>query len=317
MGKTKWSAETEDNKSQPGLRINPSVQRRSRASAPGRLYQEPAEPPSLEMVLRLFYLRLRRSWIAFRFQANRCTMGVFRKRTILKLGTLAVVGYMLLFSDRQFWLFSHTGVEDYVSVGPVETALEVTERPQGKSLNWDRATEPEQAPKEPKKNKQRRNTANEAAPISAFDLKTDQTEKYIARFSGIAVKEMHRYGIPASISLAQGLVESRYGTSKLAVRNNNHFGMKCFSKKCGKGHCSNFSDDHHKDFFRIFKTPWDSWRAHSEMLANGRYARLKKYGLNYRSWAHGLENLGYATDRSYAEKLIGVIERYDLDRFDR
>ncbi len=148
-------------------------------------------------------------------------------------------------------------------------------------------------------------------------MKGGQTDEYIRRFAKTAVQEMHKFGIPASISLAQGLVESRYGTSTLAVRNNNHFGMKCFSKKCRDGHCSNFGDDHHKDFFRIYKTPWDSWRAHSLMLANGRYARLKKFGKNYRKWAQGLENLGYATDRSYAEKLIGVIERYDLHRFDR
>lgn len=157
---------------------------------------------------------------------------------------------------------------------------------------------------------------NENAPLAVYELRSEGTRAYIERFSKIAIAEMQKYGIPASISLAQGLVESRYGTSKLAVQNNNHFGIKCFSKKCRPGHCSNFFDDHHKDFFRKFGSPWESWRAHSQMLASGRYARLKKHGRDYRKWAQGLKQLGYATDRKYAEKLIGVIEKYDLHKYD-
>lgn len=85
------------------------------------------------------------------------------------------------------------------------------------------------------------------------ETKSIQFEKaapgYIERFAPIAVQEMEKYGIPASISLAQGLLESRAGTSKLAVQTNNHFGLKCFSRGCKKGHCKNFTDDTHKDFF--------------------------------------------------------------------
>ena len=137
------------------------------------------------------------------------------------------------------------------------------------------------------------------------------------RFKKVAIDEMGKYGIPASISLAQGLIESRAGTSKLAVENNNHFGIKCFSRNCKKGHCTNFTDDTHKDFFRKFKTPWESWHAHSQLLASGRYAKLRRYGRDYRKWAYGLKAIGYATDRTYAEKLIGIIERYDLHKYDR
>ena len=89
---------------------------------------------------------------------------------------------------------------------------------------------------------------------------------------------MEKYGIPASISLAQGLIESRAGSSKLAVNNNNHFGIKCFSRHCRKGHCTNFTDDTHKDFFRKFPSPWESWRAHSQLLSSGRYTKLRKNG---------------------------------------
>lgn len=160
-------------------------------------------------------------------------------------------------------------------------------------------------------------TQNEAAPVAAKELTKEMAEAYINRFSKTAQAEMVRFGIPASISLAQGLIESRAGDSKLARQNNNHFGIKCFSKKCKKGHCTNFTDDTHKDFFVKFSSPWESWRAHSKIISTGRYAKLKKHGRDYRKWAHGLKAAGYATDRTYAEKLIGVIEMYDLYLYDR
>lgn len=158
---------------------------------------------------------------------------------------------------------------------------------------------------------------NKAFPVGVKELIPSSSQDYIKRYAKIAQQEMREYGIPASISLAQGLIESRAGTSKLAVSNNNHFGMKCFSKNCKKGHCSNFTDDTHKDFFRKFPSAWESWRAHSQLLASGRYTKLKRHGRDYRAWAYGLKSCGYATDRTYAEKLIGIIERYDLHKYDR
>lgn len=156
--------------------------------------------------------------------------------------------------------------------------------------------------------------------VATDDRSKDKAElvsAYINRFAKVARIEQQKFGIPASISLAQGLVESRYGTSTLARKANNHFGIKCHARRCSKGHCINATDDSHKDFFRKYGNAWESWRAHSQLLANGRYTRLKKHGRDYRKWAHGLQQLGYATDRSYAQKLIGVIERYDLHRYDR
>lgn len=158
---------------------------------------------------------------------------------------------------------------------------------------------------------------NAAAPVSVNQLREESVREYISKYSNIAVSEMNKFDVPASISLAQGIVESRSGQSKLARNNNNHFGMKCFSKKCPKSHCSNMTDDHHKDFFRKYSSAWESWRAHSQLLAGDHYSRLKKYGRDYRQWAYGLKALGYATDRTYAEKLIGMIEKYDLQRFDK
>ena len=96
-------------------------------------------------------------------------------------------------------------------------------------------------------------------------------EEYVMKFYKTAIAEHKKYGIPASITLAQGLIESRGGNSKLAVRNNNHFGVKCFSKKCSKGHCTNHFDDNHKDFFRKYNSVWESFRDHSKVLQKERY----------------------------------------------
>lgn len=147
--------------------------------------------------------------------------------------------------------------------------------------------------------------------------KRKKQEAYVNRFADVAQKEMRKYGIPASITLAQGLIETNAGDSRLAKQNNNHFGMKCFSKKCGKGHCANFTDDSHKDFFRKYKSSWESYRAHSKLLMGKRYRHLKNLGNeNYKDWARGLKKAGYATDKRYAEKLIKIIDELKLYRFD-
>jgi hypothetical protein len=141
---------------------------------------------------------------------------------------------------------------------------------------------------------------------------------YVQRFAQVAQTEMRKYGIPASITLAQGLLESNSGKSGLSRNNNNHFGIKCHSRSCGPGHCSNFSDDSHKDFFRIFSSAWESYRAHSLVLQRERYQFL--YDLpptDYQAWAHGLKKAGYATDPKYGEKLINLIESLELYKYDR
>lgn len=141
--------------------------------------------------------------------------------------------------------------------------------------------------------------------------------KYIKRFAKVAQAEMNKFGIPASITLAQGLLETNAGDSPLAANMNNHFGIKCFSKKCAKGHCANFSDDSHKDFFRIYKTAWESFRAHSQLLQNQRYQNLYQFSKDdYKNWAVGLKKAGYATDKRYPEKLIRLIETLNLNKYD-
>ena len=116
--------------------------------------------------------------------------------------------------------------------------------------------------------------------------------------------------------MAQAILESNAGRSSLSTKNNNHFGMKCFSRTCKKGHCSNFGDDSHKDFFRKYGTAWESWRSHSKLIANGKYKSLLKYGNDYKKWAKGLKRLGYATAPHYDQTLIELIEKYRLYELD-
>lgn len=141
-------------------------------------------------------------------------------------------------------------------------------------------------------------------------------QAYIARYSDIAVKEMLRTGVPASITLAQGLVESAAGQSALAVGANNHFGIKCHSDWTGATFYHD--DDRRNECFRVYSTPEESFVAHSDFLVGrSRYARLFELKpTDYKGWAKGLSEAGYATDPKYAEKLIKVIEDYDLARFD-
>lgn len=158
-----------------------------------------------------------------------------------------------------------------------------------------------------------------SVPVMEARERLVKCQDYVERFAPVAVAEMQKYGIPASMILAQGLLESDAGESALAQKTNNHFGVKCFSKQCHKGHCANFTDDSHKDFFIKYTNAWGSFRAHSQFLKTSkRYAPLFKldHG-DYRGWANGLTQAGYATDKKYGEKLIAVIQNMKLDRFDR
>ena len=159
---------------------------------------------------------------------------------------------------------------------------------------------------------------DERAPLAAPKLPINIADpiKYIKKFAPRAKLDYKKYGVPASISLAQGIIESRSGTSKMAVKSNNHFGMKCNSKN-HNGCCKKYRDDSNNDSFIDFSSADLSWDAHARLVTSGRYSKLKKCGGDYRRWAYGLKKAGYATDRTYAEKLIGIIERYDLHQYDK
>lgn len=156
------------------------------------------------------------------------------------------------------------------------------------------------------------------AQPAAVPKMPEKEEVYVRRFAAVAQAEMDKFGIPASIILAQGILETDAGQSRLARDNHNHFGIKCFSRSCQKGHCSNHTDDTHKDFFRRYENAWESYRSHSLLLKNPRYEHLFKLDKSdYRGWAKGLKKAGYATDEQYAEKLIKTIEALRLFEYDR
>lgn len=141
-------------------------------------------------------------------------------------------------------------------------------------------------------------------------------QKYIKTYSSLAIKQQAQYKIPASITLAQGLLESGAGQSDLARRSNNHFGIKCHE---WKGAWVYHDDDLRGECFRKYSTVEQSYIDHSKFLAERpRYARLFDLRVtDYKGWAKGLQKCGYATDRAYANKLIKVIEDYELYRYDR
>lgn len=141
-------------------------------------------------------------------------------------------------------------------------------------------------------------------------------EDYIDRYSDLAITHMRLYEIPASITLAQGILESGAGMSDLARRSNNHFGIKCHNG--WRGEVVKADDDLPNECFRKYDRVEDSYQDHSEYLVNGsRYSSLFALSItDYKGWARGLQKFGYATDKAYANKLIKIIEDYELYRFD-
>lgn len=156
-----------------------------------------------------------------------------------------------------------------------------------------------------------------AASLSLFGQggKKMTREAYVKTYSDLAMKEMARVGIPASITLAQGCLESGNGNSTLAVKGNNHFGIKCHDWTGKKIY---HDDDKKNECFRSYRSAYDSYKDHSAFLSTrGRYASL--FELNphdYRGWAKGLKKAGYATANNYATLLIKIIEDNELFRFD-
>lgn len=154
-----------------------------------------------------------------------------------------------------------------------------------------------------------------AGNISAQTWATEQ--QYIQRFAPYAVEEMEKYRIPASITLAQGLLETGGGQSRLAQQGNNHFGIKC--KEDWTGKTMSHTDDAPNECFRVYDDPRQSYEDHSRFLADRKYYvnLFKLDPLDYKGWAFGLKKAGYATNPRYAYILLDKIERYKLYEFDR
>ena len=140
-------------------------------------------------------------------------------------------------------------------------------------------------------------------------------QQYIDTYKDIAIAEMKRSGIPASITLAQGILETESGNSDLVKKSNNHFGIKC--KSSWTGESVTHTDDAPNECFRKYSSAWDSYKDHSDYLKNtSRYASLFQLGAtDYKGWAYGLKRAGYATNPRYPEILINNIERYNLQQY--
>lgn len=152
--------------------------------------------------------------------------------------------------------------------------------------------------------------------FGASQRKVPSYEKYIKQYSNLATQHQKKFRIPASITLAQGLLESGAGQSELARKSNNHFGIKCHSD--WRGGRVYHDDDLRGECFRKYKNPEQSYEDHARFLVDRpRYASLFKLKItDYKGWARGLQKCGYATDRAYANRLIKIIEDYDLYRYD-
>jgi len=163
-----------------------------------------------------------------------------------------------------------------------------------------------------KNNKQIEKQATKANP----NYESYSTLSYIESFKGVAIEQMNSSGIPASIILAQGILESGNGNSSLAKFANNHFGIKCTSEWKGKGYYKD--DDARNDCFRVYKDARESYKDHSAFLKRKRYSFLFELDKNdYKNWAYGLKQAGYATNPKYPELLINLINRYKLDQYDQ
>lgn len=156
-----------------------------------------------------------------------------------------------------------------------------------------------------------------ASPAISFaDAEKNTAADYIELWHEEAVRQMVKYNIPASITLAQGLLESGNGNSRLAVQGNNHFGIKCHSD--WNGATIREDDETKQECFRKYKSAEESFEDHSIFLNKKRYEPLFQLKIDdYKGWAHGLKKCGYATNPKYPHLLIDIIERYDLTQYDK
>ncbi|MDD2820331.1 MAG: glucosaminidase domain-containing protein [Flavobacterium sp.] len=165
--------------------------------------------------------------------------------------------------------------------------------------------------------KEQNNSAVETIESTSKTVVTsDLVNDYIFQFKGVAMSNMKNYGIPASIILAQGILESGAGRGRLAVNANNHFGIKCHKEWTGDS--VKQDDDAEQECFRKYNDPSESFKDHAVFLSGrSRYAVLFELPKDdYKAWAKGLRAAGYATDPRYPEKLISYIERYNLHQYD-
>ena len=190
-------------------------------------------------------------------------------------------------------------------------------RVQQRKVEEQRRVQEEAKREKEKERKESVRSSETLVATSNISVTTDMIRDYILQYKDIAKDNMTSYGIPASITLAQGVLESGSGQGTLSRNANNHFGIKCHKE--WEGPSVRHTDDAPDECFRKYDAPEESYRDHSQFLVSrSRYNELFKLDKDdYEGWAHGLKKAGYATDPKYANKLISLIERYTLDQYDR
>lgn len=240
---------------------------------------EPVFPEiNLSLIFRHLWRGLCKLFVAVRYLIYRATGGLQIRWRLpwFKLGLAALAIFILTKKDIQFSinmkapLAGVLGNAEKTGVSAVPTTQRLS---MVNPISFSEATEVSQS------------------VASADDLDVNAAREYIKRFRKVAIVEMRKFGIPASIKMAQGLLESMAGQSSAAVNQDNHFGPA-------------FADDH-------FDSAWENWRAHS-LLIQRQFKPLLETGTNYKTWAEGLKNMGYSTDPKYDKKLKEVIQRYQL-----
>jgi flagellum-specific peptidoglycan hydrolase FlgJ len=207
----------------------------------------------------------------------------------------------------------------FVACGTKKTIVRTTKEPTTKSKPEIVKTVPKtiEQPVQTKSEPTSQNSQTETLEAtSKVKVTTEIVNAYIEKYKSIAMTNMKEHGVPASIALAQAILESGAGTGTLSRQSNNHFGIKCHKDWNGPG--VNFDDDEAQECFRKYDKVYDSYQDYAAFLKSRRwYDPLFKLQKNdYKGWAKGLKAAGYATDPKYPSKLIGIIERYQLQKYD-
>lgn len=236
---------------------------------------------TFQLLFRKLMQSVKRIMTVLQFYFHRLTFGTFSQYRVswFQLAVIAFAVFIFFKKDFHFQVRMKSPVADNTDTSASSNAEHMSLAP---SIPWLNST----------------NSTNQEAGIPSPQLDAIQIESYIKRFAKVAIMEQEKFGIPASIKMAQGLLESQAGKSSLAQQTNNHFG-KVFSNES-------------------FGTAWESWRAHSQMMTheNSKYRSLLRYGKDYKSWAAGLESLHYSDYANYGQALVELIEEYEMFRLD-
>lgn len=271
-----------------GSESNGNLNFNSSQSPQNRKYVEQPEDITFQMLFQRLASGLRLLWIALKYRILKL-LGLTGPRkshswkfSMVKLSMLAIMIILISQKDIRFSVNLKAPLASFQRVENEPQAISASNKALGQFSLGDAL----QMGKESK---------HQERFIAVSDLDGEAVNEYISRFSKVAVAEMRKFGVPASIKLAQAVLESEAGKSRSVLDNNNHFGMPL----------------QHQEYV----SAWENWRAHS-LLLKTEYAALFDDAYGYKQWAKGLQKMKYSADRNYAEKLIELIEKYDLTLMD-